>query len=758
MDALKKLLAGLTLPKTLKGLVWVFSSLYLTVYMSLYVLDSVWLCLPIFGGAFAVCGILLRTVGQLMKSAPQPETALLFMAAVVIALTTGWSVFFPIDGTCSLLDFLLYGSGILSMAGILCLCCIRVLSGIKEEQRKHDEKMAETDKTAETAGTNEETGDIYISFSDYIEKWKKKGASIKIGLKKWEAAAKAVLSKIKKVWKKWMAALKAMLAPLLSEINMAGKKSTSALKAAQVLLAPCVDRGLIVYAILFSGMLVVGKKMSFGGNPYFQPMVFKDFLWIAALFCPSLITGSIFKMAAGKCLKEIQTNEIPKRWWIYAWLLLLVLWSPYLLAYYPGTLSPDSFDSLQQVKNLDTLYNHVPIAYTLLIAFFVRIGWKIGDANFGIFVFSFVQMMIMAGVLSYSAYWVRKKVRYRAVALGILLFYGVNLMVALHSITMWKDILFSGWIVLLCLFLFDMAEDGGGKLEEKKNLFRLGLLFLLISFGRSNGIFVVLLCWIGLLLFYKKIRKKLLFFGGSIILSTVLVQGPGYKLLGIPQAGFAESVGIPLQQICYTVVTDGPLEEKEQEFLENIIPIQTIKENYTPVSADKIKFHPEFDASFLEQNKLGFIKLYLKLLPTHFRAYVQAYLLSTSGFWHSEPVYWFTEENISENDMGIYNVDYFKQYFHFDWKQVVSQRISFLRNGAFVNIGLMVWFVFFYVVMCLSQKQMWKAFLAVPLISCWITLMMATPVNLQFRYVYCYHLMLPIVGIMFFVKRSTHKG
>ncbi len=90
---------------------------------------------------------------------------------------------------------------------------------------------------------------------------------------------------------------------------------------------------------------------------------------------------------------------------------------------------------------------------------------------------------------------------------------------------------------------------------------------------------------------------------GGMILCILLVQGPGYQTLGIDQAGFVESVGIPIQQVSYTVVRDVALEEIEEDFLEKILPIRTIEDNYSPVLADTIKFHPEFDTSFFEAHK-----------------------------------------------------------------------------------------------------------------------------------------------------------
>lgn len=707
--------------------------------------------------------MLKKLFRRFFKSVPQPETTVLFSAVAVMLFAGSWDVYFSPDGANTPLALLIYGLGSLIVIGVLCLCRAYGLSGEKEGQEQNDEN---TQDMAETTAPVE-TRDIYIN--DVIENLKKIDirANIDTVIKKYTAAVNGVVEKCialfnrmlikcvemrNSVRKKYIVPINRFLTKCIASPRMVFKEGMAALKALIAALPSYMDRRLMIYAFLFT-CTQVGENMSFDIKPYFQPMVFADFLRIPIVFCLTLVIGSLLKLIISKCSIEMQTGEISKKWWFCVWLLLVVLWSPYLMAYYPGTLSSDSFDSLMQIKKVLNLNNHCPVAYTLLIGFFVRIGWKFGDANFGVFIYSFIQMVIMAGVLGYSVYWVRKKVGNRAVALVALLFYGLNPIVALYAITMWKDVLFAAWIVLLSLFLFDMAADGGEKLGEKKSLFQLSLLFILIAFGRNNGVYVVILCWTGLLLFFKNTRKKLLMTGG-VILAIILVQGRGYKLLGIGDDSFVESVGIPLQQICYTVVADGPLEKEEQEFLDDIIPIRTIKESYSPTSVDYIKFHPEFNTAFFEQNKLNFVKLYLKLLPKHFRAYVQSYLLSTSGFWRIEQLSWLVQDHIYENDMGIYNVDYFKEYFNFDSKAVVSGWVSSMKDGPLTNVGLMVWFVFFYVLVCRSGKQTWKAFLALPVIGCWVTMMIATPVSSQFRYVYYYHLMLPVTGIMFFVKRA----
>lgn len=511
----------------------------------------------------------------------------------------------------------------------------------------------------------------------------------------------------------------------------------------------------VLFVFVLAGTIIIGGKINTAETPYFHKLFILDYGWIVLLCGIAFILGKFLIACMNRYLREAQRAEKQKRWWLGAFFGILLMWMPYLLAYYPGVVTEDSLVSLMQAENLSLLYNHIPVAYTLLIALFTRIGWALGDRNFGVFLFTLVQMILMAGALSYSIYWIRTRIsKNKAVTYILLFFYGLNPVIALYSVTMWKDVLFSAWILLFCLFLFDVGISKGAVLEGKKGLIRLGVLFTLAAFGRNNGIYVVILIWTALLIIYKDIRMRLFAVGGGVILSILLIQGPGYQAMEIDQSGFAESVGIPLQQICYTVVQDGTLTEKDEEFLEKVIPIQTIKECYSPVSADNIKFNPEFDTAFFEAHKAEFIKLYLRMLPPNLPYYVESYLLSTVGFWHIEPIGWLGSDGVSKNEMGIYGIDYLKEWFHLDGKGKLTSAVTSMQRWPVTNVGLLVWLVFFYVMLSFMQKQPWKALAALPLVGCWLTIMIATPVCAQFRYVYYYHLMLPVICILLFIKRK----
>ena len=104
---------------------------------------------------------------------------------------------------------------------------------------------------------------------------------------------------------------------------------------------------------------------------------------------------------------------------------------------------------------------------------------------------------------------------------------------------------------------------------------------------------------------YKSVRKLCLasLFGiFAILISLMLVKSSGL----IQSAHFAEAVSIPLQQIAYTAKNNNSLDE-EQEFFENIIGIDEMKNLYKENSADEVKFSPNFNDDFLDTHKFEFL-------------------------------------------------------------------------------------------------------------------------------------------------------
>lgn len=229
------------------------------------------------------------------------------------------------------------------------------------------------------------------------------------------------------------------------------------------------DKVVMRVSALCSGVLaltfLIGRMINLWGEPYFSHAQVTDGLfWVAlwvVLYAVFLVTLRFFRDAS-----SIAVLGSRRRIWLFASACMFFCWIPYLLMHYPGNLSPDSLSSVSQVLELSELNNHHPIAFTLLIQAGMGFGSLFSvDICDQIACFTVFQMLLLSAVLGYCVSWfsrfgVGEKKTYVIVAL-ITIFFSLNPVIASYAITMWKDVLFGGWMLLLVLFLYDVAQSHG---------------------------------------------------------------------------------------------------------------------------------------------------------------------------------------------------------------------------------------------------------------------------------------------------------
>ena len=240
------------------------------------------------------------------------------------------------------------------------------------------------------------------------------------------------------------------------------------------------------------------------------------------------------------------------------------------------------------------------------------------------------------------------------------------------------------------------------------------------------------------------------------MIAISLIQGPGYRAMGIQPSNFAESVGIMLQQIAYSIRQNGDVSEEDRAFLEQVIPVETMCDSYVPYSPDKIKFHEQFDHVFLNTHKGEFIRVWLHMLQQNFPSYVKAWLMSTLGYYHIGTTNWVTISSIYKNDMGIQQTDLIERWTGlplcdlFDMMLGKFQRMP--PENLIYSIASMVWFTMFYCAVMVLKKRLDMLLPVVPLIALWATLMVAAPTFCEFRYMFSFHLALPFLVLMLWVS------
>jgi hypothetical protein len=442
---------------------------------------------------------------------------------------------------------------------------------------------------------------------------------------------------------------------------------------------------------------------------------------------------------------------------------LAAAWLPYFLTYYPGLMTGDSFTCLVRAAGWVPLNNQQPVIYQLFLRIFYRAGGLLGSINRGVALYSFTQMLLMASVLGYALYWCRRRGCPLPYLWGTALFFGLNPIYGKYAVTMWKDILFGGAMLLLTLFFADTAEARGENLLTRGRMVLFSLISLAVAFLRNNGIYILLFTFAVLAIFcrtrIKKIGPVLL----AILVAVMVLQGPVYGAAGIPKDPYEEAVGVPLQQMARVVAKDGRMSEQEGNFLNRLLPIEAIKKSYKPFTVDPVKFNPQFDSAFLAQHKLEFFQNWAGMLAKNGKEYGIAYLMLTLGYWHIGTGNWVTAEGItaySDNTYGIVPYNLFGTLTGVNSKPIIEKWGGILEHfaptGMSNNIGFAVWMTAFLALNALVRRRYDRLAATAPVAGLWLTIMIATPTYCEFRYLFSAFLCAPF--LLFFAFSRGKPG
>lgn len=433
---------------------------------------------------------------------------------------------------------------------------------------------------------------------------------------------------------------------------------------------------------------------------------------------------------------------------IGAFLLLMVLWVPYLMSYWPGGIYSDTVDSINMALGKDALDNHNPILYTLIWRLMFRVTGAFSGAGEygGLKLFTVVQAVLLALTLAGFVTWCYKKGLHKSFVALCLLLFGVFPLYPFYGIALWKDTLFSLVVFIFSVFLYHAFAEGQGELSWKQ-LFLYGLLSVLIIFLRNNGIYIavfyaVIIALIAFCLKWKRTAFKIGGLSAAIIIIAAVIQGPVYDNLGYNVDRSRESLGIPLQQVAYIVTTDGVVSEEDMEMLSAIMPLENWKALYCPEVVDTIKFDPSFDKEYLEEHTGEFIKTYLHMVSQNPVKAGKAYLLAAMGFWNvfesSSTAY---VCNFHFGNVEYFMSDYFDYYFNISFQNLVEPK-------HYISSAVWVWLMLGTIFLCLAKRN-YKGLIAVmPTLGLWLSIMVATPVAFSFRYVYALFLCVPLYLII----------
>lgn len=448
-------------------------------------------------------------------------------------------------------------------------------------------------------------------------------------------------------------------------------------------------------------------------------------------------------------IKIIGERKFTKKMFIKIMLIIFICWIPYFLRYFPGVMTNDTYYSLHYISN-GILSDYHTFGHTWFVGVFILIGkFLFGKLNYSVAFYIVIQMLINSFVFTYIIKFLYEKNVKKIIIFIMGLVFCFSPLYAIYSITLWRDVLFGIIFVLLFISLYDYV-DSGYKLSKKNVMMYLVSVFVMLFF-RNNGIYVFLLFVPIFILFSKYNRKIIAISNIIIIIMYFLIKGPVFDYFEVQKTTSSEAYSIPLQQIARVVSSESSIDDEDYKYLNKVIDMEQVSLKYDPVISDPIKRLVNNEE--LSKNKLKFFEVWFKLFLKHPRTYVEAYFCQTLGYWYPDVIYWATagESKSIFKDVDVYSEpkvsDVVKNL------DIVTSRKLPLSNLIW-SLGIVFILLLFSIMVLIYKKQYRYILCYVPLICLWLTIMVATPVFAELRYVYGLFTCLPLVIICPLLKKN----
>lgn len=439
---------------------------------------------------------------------------------------------------------------------------------------------------------------------------------------------------------------------------------------------------------------------------------------------------------AGEKIFDVHPIVIP-------WLVLIVLWLPNYILYFPGCITYDIIRQYEQFFS-GNLTNHHPVLTTLFESLFLKFGRMIGHQNIGIALYLLFTLLLTSGIFAICFLWMYKKKTNYWIRFTALAFYGLFPIWSAYARTAVKDTLFYPIFVLFLLNVFEILLESDTIFQARKKIIGFALTSILLCLVRHNGIYVVVMTMPFCIILVKKYRKQL----GILLLMFIafweIYQKAVLPMAGVTPGGKQEMLSIPFQQTArYVKYHKGDVSSKEEDMIRKVLNYDTIGRDYNPDLSDPVKNTYTQEDQYLS----GYFKVWFEMLRKHPATYIQATLNGTYGYWGymtevRYPYGYYVQPESMDIYQQKYKIEFSKQtenmrnIYHNVLDKIYQKTPLTLLTKPMTYLWILV--VLLGMILC-SRKivRYWVAF--IPVMSSFL-ICLASPVNGDMRY------MLPITA------------
>lgn len=436
-----------------------------------------------------------------------------------------------------------------------------------------------------------------------------------------------------------------------------------------------------------------------------------------------------------------------------------------LLVFYPGIITCDGNNQWNQLV-ADNINNSHPFFSTFFMLWLSKI-WNSPTIvlMFQVFIFSYFWMHICKIIRKNNKNSFKKELIYTIIISFVPI-------ISLYSITLWKDILYSYYLMFTIYYIYKGIKDNFN--YSVFDIFNIGLLITLVFNYRHNGmITAVLMLIIFAIIFIKEklgIKKVLI-----VIMTFVLLNG----LIAIPKKSYLDKFNenyIPKKESVSTIdsyiiwmygahIKDNNIETEDLKKLNEVIPIKDWRIIYNPFLINATGFY-DLNSEYYNDNVDYFRKSFIKYTLKNPFTIIVHYLKADALLWSPFPIGYIYSFDYTDwwpkyefNNGKLYGYDEINLKFPII-KKVVEKITSFTLYKPFCLFyqpasALYVSLILIYLL--IKQNKNKKYWLLIT--PCIFNILPLIPINLaqDLRYVYINYLTLLFVGLVFICEYDFSK-
>ncbi len=466
-------------------------------------------------------------------------------------------------------------------------------------------------------------------------------------------------------------------------------------------------------------------------------------MMIGAFIIIERVLESLYAVANSGIIVIENNGDVKNLGFIKPFLIIMGCWLPFFLWLFPGNVTSDSTTQILQAIN-HNYSNHHPVFQTWLIqGVLLLTSLFTNNLQAVVAICIILQCVFLAFVFTYVVNTLSEFKVKTPICIGVLLYYAImpyNIMMALN---MWKDTLFSAGFLLLVVSLWRVVF-----FESKLDLAFLFIGGVLVCMLRNNGWYAFIMLFPIASIFLWRKRKEAIIVLAMVFAVSLGIRGPIFDRLNVSNPNVVESLAIPMQQIANVITKEGKMTVTEIGLISEVIEIDRVPETYDVHVADPIKnlILEKGNTDYIVENKGDFLKSWLSIGLKNPGMYLEAFVNQTEGYYNPDIQRWQYTQGVWDTQMPIYSTPLLPspickvlKWYVSDWMYMIP------LLGLLKSIGFFVWIMFILLGLSIIRNRYEIILICAPLVLYWGTLLVATPVADEFRYIYCLFIAMPIL-------------